>query len=130
MELETALALAGTLGGTVAAGTATEAGRAAWESLVSLARRFLRRGAAGQGDQTATAANDEPEDPTVLVGRIAGHARGDADFAARLCRWAEEHRTVIQIHHTNQAKTFNTIAPGSQVGKVVQAGDVYGDINL
>lgn len=121
MDVETAIALANTAAGSAA----TEAGRTAWESLISLARRVTGRPAATDAEP-----DPETEDPTVLVGRIADHARDDADFAAQLCQWATEHQSALHLT-INQGKVQNTIAPGAQIsGKVIQAGDIHGNITL
>jgi hypothetical protein len=118
MDVETAITLASTAAGSAA----TEAGRAAWESLVSLARRVTGR--------PAPESEPEAEDPTVLVGRIADHARDDADFAAQLCQWAADHQASLHLT-IDQGKVQNTISPGAQIsGKVIQAGDIHGNITL
>jgi hypothetical protein len=122
MDVETALSLANTAAGSAA----TEAGRAAWQSLVTLARRITGRPA------TAEAEPEQPEeaDPDALVGQIADHARADAVFAAELCQWATEHRAALQLTR-DESTVRNTISHDAKItGPVIQARDIHGGISF
>jgi hypothetical protein len=124
MDVETAIALANTAAGSAA----TEAGRAAWQSLATLARRITGRHASPQpGPEPDPSPDDHPE---AVVSRIADHARADADFAARLCEWAAEHRATLQLTR-DESTVHNTIARGAQInGAVIQARDIHGGVSF
>lgn len=134
MDVEAALALAGTAAG----GAAGEAGRAAWQSLVTLARRALGRAApdttAAEPDPATAVLPAEPAstprqpDAGALLAAISDRARTDPEFAAALCQWAETHRPALA---PQQDTVTNTIADSATVhGHVIQARDVHGGINL
>ncbi|MDT0344715.1 hypothetical protein [Streptomyces litchfieldiae] len=117
MNVDAAVALVSAAAGSAA----TEAGRHAWESLLSLARRLTGR------------AEPEPVDPAdetavrELTGRIADRARDDADFAAELTGWAERHRAALTI---TQTRVENTVSGNAQVRNVIQTGTIEGDIRF
>ncbi len=117
MTVEAAIALVSAAAGSVA----TEAGRHAWESLLSLTRRLTGR------------ASPEPVDPgddgavRVLTGRIADRAATDEEFARELRAWAERHRGVIGVAQT---RVENVVSDHAQVQNVIQTGAVHGDIRF
>lgn len=126
MDVNTAL----TLVSAAAAGAATEAGRQAWQSLISLARRISGRPDAASAPLAATSEVDpgDAEAVRVLHGRLAAHAREDAAFAVELCRWAETHRVALQL---DQSQVHNTIADTAQIsGPVIQAHTITGDLTF
>jgi hypothetical protein len=123
MDVETAITLASTAAGSAA----TEAGRSAWESLVSLARRITGRPA---NPEDPASPEETEADRDALVGRIAEHARADDGFAAQLCQWAAEHRASLQLTRDESA-VHNTISSGARVtGTVIQARDIHGGITI
>jgi hypothetical protein len=125
MDVETAIALANTAAGSAA----TEAGRAAWQSLVTLARRVTGRPATAEAEPGEPGEPGE-EDPAVLVGQIAGRARADADVAAQLCQWATDHRAALQLTR-DESTVHNTISEGAKnTGTVIQARDIHGGISF
>ncbi|NLU67532.1 hypothetical protein [Streptomyces sp. HNM0574] len=121
MDVEYAL----TLASAASAGAVTAAGQSAWQGLVALGRR-----AAGRGDDVAAEFEPDPSDQAevrVFTGRIAERAREDEAFAAELCGWAEEHEVALQV---NLRQVHNTVAGSARIGRLVQTGDVHGDVNL
>lgn len=129
MDVEAAIALATTAAATAASGAATEAGRAAWDSLVGLARRLtgLSGRAGPQPPQPPEPA--EPAEPAAdLVARIAARARENREFAAALCQWADTHRAALTV---DQSTVHNEISGTATVqGPVIQARDVHGGISF
>ncbi|MDT0444939.1 hypothetical protein [Streptomyces johnsoniae] len=117
MNVEAAIALVSAAAGSAA----TEAGRHAWESLMSLTRRLTGR------------ASPEPVDPEdeaavrALSGRIADRAGADEEFARELRAWAERHRGVIGVAQT---RVENTVSGDAQVQNLIQTGTVHGDIRF
>ncbi|TNM29513.1 hypothetical protein [Streptomyces sedi] len=116
MDLDSALALVTAAAGSVA----TEAGRHAWDSLLSLTRRITGR--------------PEPVDPAdedsvrVLVGRISDRAEADEEFAHQLRDWARTHQTLVDAR---QSQVRNEISGDARItGPVVQAQDITGPITF
>lgn len=104
-------------------GAAGEAGKNAWTSLTALVRgRF--------GDDAAVTsaierAGTRPAEETAEI--IAGHAATDPAFEESLGRWTAETVRLIQSKHD----VSNTVGGDARItGPVVQAGDVFGSINL
>ncbi|WP_053170733.1 hypothetical protein [Streptomyces sp. SBT349] len=117
MTLEAALALVSTAAG----GAATEAGRVAWDSLMSLTRRVV-----GRGEPEAV----DPADATAvreLTERISTRAAADEGFADDLRGWAEEHRAALTV---TQTRVENVISGQAQVQNVIQTGTIQGDIRF
>lgn len=88
-----------------------------------------------QGAPPAPAGGGQPAEPVdeaavrALAERIAVRAREDEEFAAQLCQWALRHRSAIESERA--PKVQNVVSGEARIdGKVVQAGDVHGDINL
>jgi hypothetical protein len=128
MGVEAAIALLSA----AASSTATEAGRAAWESLVALGRRVTGRG--GEAAPAVPESVDPRDDEAVrvLTGRLADRARADADVAAELCRWAETHRAALEVDQSDRrGDVHNEIAGNATIeGPVIQARDIHGGINF
>lgn len=121
MDADAALALVST----AAAGVATAAGQRAWEGLVSLWRR--RSGRTTDPEPRAIDPGDD-ESVRMLTARLAQHARADAEFAAALCRWAEEHRASLEV---DQSQVHNEVSTDANIsGAVIQARDVHGGIRF
>lgn len=142
MDVETAITLASSAASAAAGGAATAAGENAWRSLVALARRAVGAppaapAAPGRGSEArpADALGPDAVDPAdgdavhVLNARIAERARADEEFAAELCRWAEEHRAAVEIDRSGEV--HNTVSGEARVdGPVIQARDIHGGIHL
>ncbi len=127
MDVEAAIALA--LSAT-AISTATEAGRAIWQSLATLGRRVTGRGSGGDAEPAAVP--ESPADRHALVGRIVERARADADFGDQLTRWAAEHQESLRLSiDQSRGTVHNTIAPEARIqGQVIQARDIHGNISF
>ncbi|RMI46488.1 hypothetical protein [Streptomyces triticirhizae] len=115
MELQSAIALVTAAAGSVA----NEAGRHAWESLLSLTRRITGR------------ADPDPDDTKsvrVLVGEIRDRAEADKEFADQLRDWARTHKPALDAQ---QSTVNNVIAGEAQVtGPVVQAQNITGPVTF
>ncbi|SOD58476.1 hypothetical protein SAMN06297387_101166 [Streptomyces zhaozhouensis] len=116
MDLDSALALVTAAAGSVA----TEAGRHAWDSLMSLTRRITGR--------------PEPVDPgdedavRVLVGRISDRAEADEEFAHQLRDWARTYQSAVDARHS---QVRNEISGDARItGPVVQAQNITGPITF
>ncbi|GEB51710.1 MULTISPECIES: hypothetical protein [Streptomyces] len=138
MDVGSALALVTTAASAAAGGAATAAGESAWRSLMDFVRRAPTRAGGGPEDPaTAGPALDPAVDPgdeaqvRVLTGRLAERADADEEFAARLCRWAEQYGPTLPLVHTERSEVHNTVADGARIqGHVIQAQDIHGNINL
>ncbi|RBQ17832.1 hypothetical protein DP939_23525 [Spongiactinospora rosea] len=100
-------------------GAAGEAGKSAWTSLTSLVRRRFGR---------ETAAELEPgANSTEMAEDLVNRAGADPEFARALAEWMSETSKVVQQKHD----VVNVIGGEARItGPVVQAGDVFGSINL
>ncbi|MEO3752940.1 hypothetical protein [Streptomyces sp. B6B3] len=127
MDVETAIALV--LSAT-AVSTATEAGRAIWQSLATLGRWATGRGSGSDAEPAAVP--ESPEERQALVGHIVDQARGDEEFAGQLTRWATEHQESVRLTvDLSRGTVHNTIAPGARIqGQVIQARDIHGNISF
>lgn len=115
MDTETAVALVSVAAG----GAATAAGQSAWTSLTALVRRTL-------GREPVPSPEDE-EGVRALAARLAEDAAADAEFARRLCEWAEAHRDVLPA----DSSVRNVIGDDAHVtGPVVQARDIHGGVTF
>ncbi|GAA2077071.1 hypothetical protein GCM10009801_32930 [Streptomyces albiaxialis] len=154
MDVEAAAALVAAAGTAVGTGAASAAGESAWQSLVSLARRATGRAPGGQedaadpggrvpdGDVSDGEALDGVVDGEVLdapdaatarefAARLRQRADQDAEFAARLCEWAETHRATIEATQLRDESVVENKIVGSRVtGPVIQARDIHGGITL
>ncbi|MEQ4716038.1 hypothetical protein [Nonomuraea sp. B19D2] len=107
----------------IVGGAAGEAGKNAWTSLTALIRRRF-------GDDVAVTsaierAESRPPEETAEI--IAAHAAADPSFQEALDRWTVETARLIQSKHD----VSNTISGNARItGPVLQAGDVFGSINL
>ncbi|TMR22211.1 hypothetical protein ETD86_12255 [Nonomuraea turkmeniaca] len=104
-------------------GAAGEAGKNAWTSLTALIRRRFA------DDDAVTAAIERaetrPAEETAEI--IAGRAATDPAFEEALHRWTVETARLVQSKHD----VSNTISGNARIsGPVLQAGDVFGSINL
>lgn len=137
MDVDSALALAAT----AAASAASEAGRQAWQSLVSLARRATGRGPGEPLPADPATGPDDPvpagDDPaavrTLQLRLVTDQARRDPDFAAQLCQWAARHQAALQGQRVDaeHGQVHNRIGDGARIqGPVIQTGNVTGGINL
>lgn len=116
MELESAIALVSAAAGSVA----TEAGRHAWESLLSLTRRITGRAQPVDVDPA------DDESVRVLVGRITDRAEADEEFADQLRDWARTHQPALDARN---GVVHNRISGQAQIsGPVVQAQNITGPI--
>lgn len=119
-------------------GAAGEAGRRAWVSLVSLARRVSGRRAPDPADPDAEpepadpAGAPDPVDPEAvraLTRRLVDGLRTDGELADALRRWSDEHASVL---HVDRSHAVNRVSGDARIGgKVVQiGGDVHGDVTI
>ncbi|KAB8168762.1 hypothetical protein FH609_007435 [Streptomyces sp. 3MP-14] len=116
MELESAIALVTAAAGSVA----TEAGRHAWESLMSLTRRIT-----GRADPVVP---DDEESVRVLVGEISDRAEADEEFADQLRDWAATHQPALDAQRST---VHNKVGGNAQVsGPVIQAQNITGPITF
>ncbi|UED83586.1 hypothetical protein [Streptomyces profundus] len=106
---------------TAAASVAGEAGRQAWDALLSLTRRVTGR----------AEPDPEPVDPSddeavrALARRLAQRAEGDEEFAAQLRDWARTHRSALD------GGVHNEVSGEARVtGPVIQAGTINGGISF
>lgn len=103
-------------------GAAGEAGKSAWNSLVTLVRRGLGH------DQRTLEAVERPGEtrPEDLARLLAEHAAADESFHAALARWmAAEGRGALR-----PGGDVRNSVHGDVSGVVVQAGDIHGSINF
>jgi hypothetical protein len=117
MNTEAAIALVSAAAGSAA----TEAGRHAWESLLSLTRRLTGRDAPEPVD---------PADPVAvreLTGRIADRAGVDEEFAGELRAWAERHRASLTV---TQTRVENSVSGDAQVRNLIQTGTIHGGLHF
>jgi len=95
--------------------------------LVDLVRRkFAKDPAATAALEAAQAAPEDPEAVQALAEHLDATEKSDADFATAL-RSEWEKASVTQ--QAKGGKVVNQIS-GSVSGKVVQAGDIHGDISF
>jgi hypothetical protein len=125
MDAAAATALISAAAGSVA----TEAGRHAWESLLTLMRRVSGRGqdADASGPEDAADPADERQ-VRELTGRVLDRAGRDEAFAAALEQWVATHRATLM---TATGDVHASIASGAVVhGHVVQARDIHGGVRF
>ncbi|MDT0265075.1 hypothetical protein RM844_02100 [Streptomyces sp. DSM 44915] len=116
MDLQSALALVTA----AASSVASEAGRHAWDSLVSLTRRVT-----GQAEPPDPA---DDESVRVLIGQIRGRAETDEEFAAQLRDWAATHQPALDARH---GTVHNEVSGDAQVnGPLIQAQTITGDLHF
>ncbi|MEV4094368.1 hypothetical protein [Streptosporangium saharense] len=104
-------------------GAAGEVGKSAWTSLVTLARN---RFGSDSGEVAAleAATGDSSEE---ITGILVDRAEADPAFAEELAAWTRETAKVVRQSHD----VSNTIAGEATIhGTVIQAGDIFGSINL
>lgn len=121
MDIVSASALAGVVS-QVLGGAAGEAGKQAWEGLVTLVRRLR------PGTPTETAVAIVPRDDAAiatLTQSLVDAAATDPVFAAALDGWYRQATTIATGNVTN------TISPNAHItGNVIQARDITGNITL
>ncbi|WP_188192159.1 hypothetical protein [Nonomuraea sp. SYSU D8015] len=103
----------------IVGGAAGEVGKNAWTSLTALVRRRFG------DDAPAVAALEGP--PEEVTRALVDHAQADSEFQQALTKWTVDTARLIQSKHD----VSNTIGGEARIsGPVIQAGDVYGSINL
>jgi len=103
-------------------GVAGEAGKGAWGALATLTRKAF-----GFEPEEAALELTGAEDPQAIAGILVERAEEDPEFRESLSAWVTEAKTVVQQRHD----VANTISGTAQIhGTVIQAGDVFGSINL
>ncbi len=116
-------ALIATLVSALAGGVAGEVGKSAWASLSSLVRRRFGPTSGELAAVESATPSSAPEISALLIDR----ARTDPDFHQALTEWATETAQIIRQSHD----VTSTISGHARVqGNVIQAGDVFGSINL
>lgn len=104
-------------------GAAGEAGKSAWTSLTTLARHRFGPDSTEVAVLERTTADDSEEIAGILVDR----AEADPGFKESLASWTSETSRIIQQSH----EVSNTISGEAQIhGHVIQAGNIFGSINL
>ncbi|GAA0399116.1 hypothetical protein Acor_21400 [Acrocarpospora corrugata] len=104
----------------VLGGAAGEAGKGAWTSLTSLVRQRF-------GKDSAELAVLDSESAPEITAVLTERAQSDAGFDEELTSWAATTTRVIQQSHN----VSNTISGNARIqGTVIQAGDLFGPINL
>jgi hypothetical protein len=122
MDVISAEALAAAVGA-AANSAASEAGRQAWESLLTLWRRF-------RGTQAVELVEDpgDPEQVQALTGRVIEEHRRNSAFASELTQWAQRFSLTVE---NDRSSSHNTVSGNAQVnGTVIQARDISGPINF
>jgi hypothetical protein len=104
-------------------GAAGQAGQQAWTALAALATRLLGRDSAEAGAIEAARAGTPA--PALLAGLLARRAGDDPGFAGELQAWLADAQVLLAAGHV----TSNQVT-GEVSGTVIQAGDVFGGINL
>ncbi|MEV7009969.1 hypothetical protein [Streptosporangium sp. NPDC051022] len=104
-------------------GAAGEAGKGAWTSLTTLVRRRF----GGDSAELAELEQAGPDDSHEIAGLLVDRGESDPRFREELTSWVSETaRTIRQSHDVS-----NTISGEARIhGNVIQAGDVFGSINL
>ncbi|GAA3093065.1 hypothetical protein [Streptosporangium carneum] len=104
-------------------GVAGEAGKNAWTSLVTLARQRF-----GDGSGEVAALEEATEDTSeAIAGILVDRAAADPGFKESLESWASQAGGIVRQSHD----VSNTIGGEARIhGTVIQAGDVFGSINL
>ncbi|PZG40962.1 hypothetical protein C1I98_22245 [Spongiactinospora gelatinilytica] len=106
----------------VVGGAAGEAGKSAWTSLTSLVRRRFGRETAAELEPGANSTSTE------MAEDLVNRAGADPEFARALAAWMSETSRVVQ---QQKHDVVNVIGGEARItGPVVQAGDVFGSINL
>ncbi|WP_283135478.1 hypothetical protein [Rhizohabitans arisaemae] len=104
-------------------GAAGEAGRGAWTSLTTLVRDRFGGGSA----ELATVEETTAADAAATAGVLVDRAQADPEFGRALGSWTEQTARLVQ----QSQSVVNTVSGGAQIhGSVIQAGNVYGSINL
>lgn len=108
--------------GAAANSAGSEAGRQAWESLLSLWRRI-------RGPQAIDAVHPEDsEQVRTLTTEAIEECRRNTAFAADLVQWAQQFGFTVQY---DRSSTHNTLSEGAHVeGPVIQGRDFSGPINF
>jgi hypothetical protein len=108
---------------TAASGAATEAGRQAWESLLTLWRRV-------RGTRAIDPAQDpsDTEQVKALTGEVIQESQHNPAFAGQLTQWAQQFGLSVENDHST---TRNTIADNAHVnGPLIQARDISGPLSF
>ncbi|WP_433259614.1 hypothetical protein ACQPYK_48615 (plasmid) [Streptosporangium sp. CA-135522] len=104
-------------------GVAGEAGKSAWTSLTALARRRF----GGDSKEVAELEQASADNSHEIAGIFVDYAEADPEFKESLTSWVSETARIIRQSHD----VSNTISGEARVhGTVIQAGDVFGSINL
>ncbi|MEV8635316.1 hypothetical protein AB0395_27030 [Streptosporangium sp. NPDC051023] len=104
-------------------GAAGEVGKNAWTSLVTLARKRFGDGS----DEVAALEGATGDTSEEITGILVDRAATDPAFKDALESWTSETAKVIRQSHD----VSNTISGDARIhGSVIQAGDVFGSINL
>ncbi|MFI7538457.1 hypothetical protein [Streptosporangium sp. NPDC049376] len=107
-------------------GAAGEVGKSAWTSLVTLARNRFG-GDSGEVAALEAAPGGTTGQAKEITGILIDRATADPAFADELAAWAQETAKVVRQSHD----VSNTIGGDATIhGTVIQAGDVFGSINL
>jgi hypothetical protein len=122
----TTTALAATIT-TLLNGAAAEAGKSAWATLSTAARRLLGGSSAEALDQV-----DQATDPSTVATAavpaaelLISLAQRDAAFAEELSAWHANAVTIIR-----DESTTNNVSDGAQVKNLIQARDIHGPITF
>ncbi len=104
-------------------GVAGEAGKNAWTSLVTLARKRFGDGS----DEVAALERATGDTSEEIAGILVERAEADPGFKDSLESWASGATRIVRQSHD----VSNTIGGQARItGQVIQAGDVFGSIHL
>lgn len=130
MDLASASALTAAVGA-AATSAGSEAGRQAWDALVSLARRAVGRSGAvteGEPDEDLPADPADGEQVRVLTGRLVALAESDPHLLQELESWARRYDIALTSDHSS---VTNTVSGNARVqGPVIQGRDFQGPITF
>ncbi|WP_213453511.1 hypothetical protein [Rhizomonospora bruguierae] len=119
---------AGVLAATVvplASGAAGEAGKQAWNSLLTAFRRRFGRDAAASVENAITAG--ETADAESVMGEVVRSAESDAEFAGWLQEWIRDAAPLAQRH----TAVRNVVAGQAEIGGgLVQAHTINGAVTF